>query len=251
MQCHWPAVLLVCFSSICFSQAPVPIGNADFDSGTVVGNALVPTVWRIGAGAGSYIFECDTTDKVSGYASGRLQPTEDRPTRCCHVDQRLDSNLLGTRVRVQAAIKASANILNNAQLVLQVGDTRNGGWRQEQWTNISGFQFTNWHQIDKEVSISSNGNRVVFTIYMKPNQALGTTIWVDGLSMTNLSVGVDYRPSVLVANPSAEPFSAVYSVDGRLLPPSVQAGRHGQHLLARQLQLMRDASRTCVKALIR
>jgi hypothetical protein len=241
-------LLLLSLSAVCFSQAPVLIGNADFDSGTVVGSVLVPTVWSmLSGGVGLYEFACDTDDKVSGTASGRLTPTEDMPTNCCHVDQRLDSALLGARVRVRAAIKASSNLMNNAQLVIQVGDTRDGGWRQEQWALVSGFQSTVWQQIEKEVNISDNGNRVVFTIYMKPNQSLGTTIWVDALEITNLSVGVDCRPSVLAANPPDERPVAVYCVDGRRVPTSMQVGHHGTDVLATRLYLARDVSGTCAR----
>jgi hypothetical protein len=240
-------LLLLSLSVVCFAQAPVPIGNADFDSGTVVGSVLVPTIWRMGVGEGSYEFACDTDDKVSGAASGRLQPTEDMPTRCCHIDQRLDDALLGARVRVRASVKASSSIFNNAQLVIQVGDTREGGWRQEQWALVSGFQSTVWQQIEDEVNISDNGNRVVFTIYMKPNQPLGTTIWVDALEITDLSVGVAHKLSVLGASLPDERAVAVYCIDGRRVPTGMQVNRHGTDLLARRLRLTQNASGTCVK----
>ena len=122
--------------------------------------------------------------------------------------------------------KAGSDISNNAQFVIQVADTRQGGWRQVQWLNLSGFRSTEWTQFERDIDLSSDANRVVMTIYVKPNQPAGTTVWVDAIEVIDLSTGVVYHPGRMAgARVSSAPLT-VYAADGRRVSvPGLSAER--------------------------
>jgi hypothetical protein len=203
----------------CGIRAQDILKNPGFDSTVDAAGVPVPAIWRMSTGdTMSYAIACDIEDKHSGFGAARIRVKKDATTLCCHYDQRLADTLVGHQFHVTAWIKASAAIVNNAQLVIQVGDTRNGGWRQVQWQMLSGFNVTEWTQVDRTVSLSPDGNRVVFTIYVKPNQPAGTTIWVDEMTMTDLSTGVVYHPLTRERNGVTRGSMSLVTPLGRRVP---------------------------------
>jgi hypothetical protein len=202
-----------------FAQQPVEVKNADFESYTSFGEKLIPTNWNLSIGdTFSYRITCDTTIFHSGKSSCKLYVKEDFPISCCHYDYRLSDSIIGHTIHVKAWVKADRVLEANFQIVIQNAKTQTISqwhWEQVKWDMIGGAYSTDWSLVEKNSIVSDTANTVLLTIYLKPGQSAGTTIWIDDMEVTDLTAGVTYHPLLTNRTRPSNEANVSYLLNGR------------------------------------
>lgn len=242
MRPYTVPVCLVVLSALAAADINAPILNPGFeDYGLKDTFEAWPTNWSmLGNHTDVFEFVADTTTSQSGAASGRVKViAEGTAGYCCHVDQRLPDNFTAAMhdhtMRLDAWVKSSRDDLqSNLQVVVQLAHVEDG-WQQLGWKSVAAGTSTEWHQVSNEFTISPSVNRTVVTLYVKPLQEVGVTLWVDDISVTILETGAVYKLEGRTPNLSSVSGPVkIFTPDGRVigtvvggsLPEALAPGLH-------------------------
>jgi hypothetical protein len=167
-----------------------------------------------------------TGSRLTLHVPSRVNVTVDLLDLRGRIVSRLEPGML------EAQVKSSDTLRNDAQVVIQVQRTQ-PSFSVLQWETLSGVWFTEWEWVIQDTDVIEGGDRVVLTFYLKPGKPLGTTIWADDFSILDLTTGVRYGVNLgpgRVVRQAQKP-AATYALDGRVVPAEFLAGRSGCDLL--------------------